>query len=97
MLIKNMWNFKINTFCEDLQYAEYYSENRGQYDWHLDIGEMSSSTRKLSISIQLSDPEDYEGGELQFQTGRTVRAAPKEKRYSYHFSFLFFTPSYTCY
>jgi PKHD-type hydroxylase len=76
---KDMWNFKINTFCEDLQYAEYDSENQGQYDWHLDIGEKSSSTRKLSISIQLSDPEEYEGGELQFQTGRSVRVAPKEK------------------
>ena len=76
---KNMWNFRLNSFTEDLQYSEYSSETNGHYDWHLDIGENQSSTRKLSISIQLSDPEDYEGGELQFLTGRNIRIAPKSK------------------
>lgn len=76
---KNMWNFRLNSFTEDLQYSEYSSETNGHYDWHLDIGENQSSTRKLSISIQLSDPEDYEGGELQFLTGRHIRIAPKSK------------------
>jgi len=34
------------------------------YDWHLDIGKTDTSSRKLSVSVQLSDPEGYEGGEL---------------------------------
>ncbi len=34
------------------------------YDWHLDIGKTDTSTRKLSISVQLSEPSSYEGGEL---------------------------------
>jgi PKHD-type hydroxylase len=34
------------------------------YDWHLDIGRNKTSTRKLSLSVQLSDPSSYEGGEL---------------------------------
>ena len=34
------------------------------YDWHLDIGKTDTSSRKLSVSVQLSGPESYEGGEL---------------------------------
>ena len=41
-----------------------YSEG-DYYDWHLDIGKKLSSTRKLSITVQLSDPADYDGGELE--------------------------------
>jgi PKHD-type hydroxylase len=41
-----------------------YSEG-DYYDWHLDIGRRRSSTRKLSVTVQLSDPADYDGGELE--------------------------------
>ena len=34
------------------------------YDWHLDIGKTDTSSRKLSLSVQLSAPDDYAGGEL---------------------------------
>ena len=34
------------------------------YDWHLDIGKTDTSSRKLSLSVQLSAPDDYRGGEL---------------------------------
>jgi PKHD-type hydroxylase len=46
-----------------IQIARYSEGN--YYDWHLDIGKKSSSTRKLSITVQLSDPADYDGGELE--------------------------------
>ena len=35
--------------------------------------------RKLSFSIQLSDPEDYEGGELEFECGGECFFAPNKK------------------
>ena len=35
------------------------------YDWHLDLGRGAAS-RKLSVSVMLSAPEDYEGGALSF-------------------------------
>ena len=35
------------------------------YDWHIDVGK-SVPNRKLSFTIQLSKPEDYEGGDLEF-------------------------------
>ena len=35
------------------------------YDWHIDVGK-GVPNRKLSYTIQLSKPEDYEGGNLEF-------------------------------
>ena len=50
--------------CSYLQITEYPVS--GKYDWHEDIGEQLISKRKLSISIQLSNPSDYDGGNLEF-------------------------------
>jgi PKHD-type hydroxylase len=36
------------------------------FDWHLDASDAESSTRKLSLSVQLTDPSEYEGGRLEF-------------------------------
>jgi PKHD-type hydroxylase len=33
--------------------------------------------RKFSISVQLSDPSDYEGCNLEFQAGNKVETAPR--------------------
>lgn len=50
----------------DIQYTKYHAEKNGHYDWHFDTfwGNNSEWDRKLSITIQLSDPKDYEGGEF---------------------------------
>lgn len=42
------------------------------YDLHVDVGGVHTSTRKLSFSIQLTDPSTYEGGELYFPVGERV-------------------------
>jgi len=56
-----LWQFEIIGF-EPFQLAE-YREGDG-YDWHLDIGP-SASTRKVSLTVQLSDPADYDDGDLE--------------------------------
>ena len=84
-----VWGFDITGFGEDLQYGEYNSEDQGYYDWHLDVGE-NASWRKISMSIQLSDPETYEGGELQFHKSQNYITAPKDK------GTIIFFPSYLC-
>jgi PKHD-type hydroxylase len=38
-----------------------------------------SATRKLSLVMQLSDPYEYEGGELQLKTGHNDITIPKQK------------------
>lgn len=41
-------------------------EDGGHYTYHLDIGPDLMSNRKLSFSILLSHPNDYDGGQLDF-------------------------------
>jgi PKHD-type hydroxylase len=72
-----MWNFDIWDFQDDLQYTTYYGDG-GHYDWHADLG-VGISNRKLSIVLQLSDPNDYEGGDLQMNPGGNILTVPKEK------------------
>jgi PKHD-type hydroxylase len=62
-------------FCVDiagveanLQLGRYDSSDRGFYDWHTDFAGIRP-LRKLSISIQLSRPEDYDGGDLELLYG----------------------------
>jgi PKHD-type hydroxylase len=79
----NMWNFHITTVKDSLQFTEYKASqidnNHGHYDWHMDFGGKQSSTRKLSMTIQLSDPGDYEGGDFEFMLHRNIIKAPKTK------------------
>jgi predicted 2-oxoglutarate/Fe(II)-dependent dioxygenase YbiX len=58
----------------NLQLARYDSTDSGFYDWHPDFSEFAPE-RKLSISVQLSDPQDYEGGDLELSfSGQPYRA-----------------------
>lgn len=61
------FNFSLSGFGEAFQLTNYSSHNQGTYSWHQDFGSAGPS-RKLSLVLQLSNPEDYEGGELQFLT-----------------------------
>jgi PKHD-type hydroxylase len=52
-------------FVEHLQYTV-YDGKEDHYTWHLDRGGSTSNTpRKLSLVLQLSDPSEYEGGDLE--------------------------------
>ena len=86
----NMWNFHITSIKEFLQFTEYKAsltdDNHGMYDWHMDVGSNEASTRKLSMTIQLSD--EYEGGDLEFMLHRNIVKAPKTK------GTIIFFPSY---
>lgn len=73
----NRFKFDIKGFQTDLQLAKY--ENGGFFDWHMDFGSGDISNRKLSISVQLSDPDEYEGGNLQFMVNQNAVDAPREK------------------
>lgn len=62
---------------EPINYLRYTAPDN-KYDWHLDIGE-DSYTRKLSVIIQLSESDEYEGGDFQyFVTG--IHDLPKQCR-----------------
>jgi PKHD-type hydroxylase len=75
MANKEMWNFDIWGFGDNLQYTKYYGDG-GHYDWHVDLGP-GISNRKLSCVLQLSTPEEYEGGQLQINPGGNILEVPK--------------------
>jgi predicted 2-oxoglutarate/Fe(II)-dependent dioxygenase YbiX len=56
---------------EAMQFTEYTAAQRGHYTWHMDSGSGDLMTRKMSVTVQLSDADDYDGGglELLFQVG----------------------------
>jgi PKHD-type hydroxylase len=63
------FHFDLTGFYEPLQLGVYKAENNGYYNWHTDAGVTDRIIpRKLSIVISLSNPEEYEGGELQIKT-----------------------------
>lgn len=72
---RNMWNFDIWGYLDSFQYTVYYGDG-GHYDWHADLGPMISN-RKISCVLQLSDPGEYDGGELELNPGGNILTVPK--------------------
>jgi PKHD-type hydroxylase len=60
----NRW-FKFDLFglVDEIQFARYGVGD--SFGWHLDTGGGQTSTRKLSMSVQLSDDGEYAGGDLE--------------------------------
>jgi len=58
------YHFELLGFKECIQFTE-YSPPGDHYAFHMDYGPGRMSIRKLSITIPLSDPSDYEGGDLE--------------------------------
>ncbi len=75
---KTMWDFELGTIIDNIQYTE-YDGNGGHYDWHMDIGPGTISHRKVSIVVQLSEPDEYVGGDLQIMTGTEHVTVPRGK------------------
>jgi predicted 2-oxoglutarate/Fe(II)-dependent dioxygenase YbiX len=48
----------------NIQFSRYDSSDNGFYDWHTDFATIRPD-RKISISIQLSNGADYDGGDLE--------------------------------
>lgn len=76
---RKYWEYDLN-LLQSIQISVYL-EN-GHYGWHSDYGTSKNGkwTRKLSASVLVSDPSEYEGGDLEFidYHGNIVKA-PKEK------------------
>lgn len=65
----------------EMQYTEYHAEANGHYGWHNDVNWTSPKLidRKLSLTVQLSDPADYEGGDFEFRDAPMPPATLKKK------------------
>lgn len=74
------FNFDLTDFSESAQVARYGAERQGHFDWHSDIGAGAvAARRKLTIVVQLSEPEDYEGGALQLRPDSNAHDAPRQR------------------
>lgn len=73
------YRFDLFGFQEDMQYTMYDSAAQGHYTWHVDSGVSTSASRKLSVVVQLSDPSEYEGGDLEIMTGVDPTKVTKKK------------------
>lgn len=73
-----LWKFDLHSIVDDIQFTE-YEAGGGHYDWHLDIGPDTISHRKISITVQLSDSEEYVGGDLEMMPGNYSFAVPRKK------------------
>lgn len=71
------FNFHLIGMFEGLQFT-IYKDGGDKYEPHLDKV-YAKTARKLSFVLQLSDPEDYEGGELKLYTGHEPVTVEKEK------------------
>jgi len=72
------FGFDLTGFGEALQLTNYHESRQGMYTWHQDFGS-SGASRKLSLVLQLSDPSEYEGGELQLLTTARPTAIQKKR------------------
>mgnify|MGYP003116106760 FL=1 len=67
---KQNWNYDLDG-CDGIQYGTY--SDGGFYDWHVDeeaeIEPINGKylVRKLSMTIWLNDPDEYEGGEFDIE------------------------------
>jgi PKHD-type hydroxylase len=63
----NFFHYDLHQWADRIQYTVY--EGKGShYDWHYDTALSSfyeNSIRKLSITMMLSEKDEYEGGEFQ--------------------------------
>lgn len=71
------FRFDLTGFGETLQLTNYDQSENGMYGWHQDYG--AKVSRKLSLTVQLTDPSEYEGGNLQIMTTGTPVNARKQR------------------
>lgn len=67
---RRFYQFNLSGVYEPMQLGTYTADKKSHYSWHTDagIGDMGVP-RKLSIAICLTDPSEFEGGELQVMSG----------------------------
>lgn len=77
------FNVDVTGFLENALYMKYPSspvfDECGFFDWHKDIGIGYPGLRKISMSISLSDPNTYEGGDFHIFDGKDINHGKMQK------------------
>jgi PKHD-type hydroxylase len=72
------YRFRIQPIRERIQLSIYDGEDNGFYTWHTDTT-INNMSRKISMSIPLSSPYEYTGGEFQFMVGGEGVSVPQPR------------------
>ncbi|WP_417723263.1 2OG-Fe(II) oxygenase [Salipiger sp.] len=77
---REAFGFELDSFGESAQIARYGAEREGHFDWHSDIGDgQLAARRKLTMVVQLSEPEEYAGGTLEVMPSAHVIESRRER------------------
>ena len=79
-LNQTYFHFDDVNITEPAQYTEY--TEGGFYDWHIDcpIYDQSEPMRKISMTLLLNDPSEFEGGELELMEDNLVSVADTQAK-----------------
>lgn len=76
---EKLFHFDIDVVTDPIHYV-IYPEDGGHLDWHMDTGAYAVNKRKIAMTVQLSDPSEYEGGEFEIWFGgQQSVVVPREK------------------
>jgi len=80
----SVFNFSQSISNDTVQFTVYNETD--YYNWHQDIltqeesARKSMSNRKVSLTVNLSDPKSYEGGDLEFFAGEQSPISSNKKQ-----------------
>ena len=76
---EKLFHFDLDIVTDPIHYVV-YPEDGGHLDWHMDTGAYGVNKRKIAMTVQLSDPSEYEGGEFEIWFGgQQSVVVPREK------------------
>ena len=75
----NLLNYEQDKVYDTLQLTKY--EEAGYYSWHQDSWDVGRNgfNRKLSLTVNLNNPKNYEGGDLEFFDGEASPHNPTKR------------------
>ena len=74
-----MYSFNLSQFSECVEYREFDETYKNTSDWIMDV-QGKNLQRKLSAIMFLSDPSEYEGGELWMITSTGTHMVNKKEK-----------------
>lgn len=78
---RTFFRYDLTGFYEPAQLGYYNGNKKSHYDWHVDWDVANMRVpRKLSMILQLNDPSEFEGGELQVKVNSDKQVTVELKR-----------------
>jgi PKHD-type hydroxylase len=78
---RRYFHYDLTGCYEAAQLTSYHYSEQQHYSWHIDSGVSDCGVpRKLSMSLLLSDPSEFEGGDLQLKVVSDDPATVEQKR-----------------